>query len=98
MSPDEVVALEKRVANGISWLSEHDPVGAFYAWWQAGLTPLSLLPAHEATPEVRVQWTAWYNAKLVYDKLDKKLAYAEERGYRPLAWPIGWTPAKAVRP
>ena len=97
MTPDEISALQTRVGNGLEWLSSHDPHGSFYAWWQAGLTPLSLLPAHEATPEVREQWVAWYNAKLVWDKLDKKLAYEEDRGHAPLPWGLPWVPERAVR-
>lgn len=90
MTADEIVALELRVAAGITWLSEHDPKGAFYAWWQAGLTPLSPLPAHEATPEVREWFKAWYDAKLIWDKLDKKLAVVEERHKGMLPWQVGW--------
>jgi hypothetical protein len=98
MTAEEVKALEVRVGNGIEWLSEHDPHGRFYAWWQAGLTPISPLPAHEATPEVREQWQAWYAAKVTFDKLDRRLAVIEERHPQLLSWPAGWKPASAVRP
>jgi hypothetical protein len=92
MSPSEIEALSVRVGNGLSWLAEHDPHGSFYAWWQAGLTPQSRLPAHEATPEVVEQWREWYNAKLVWDKLDRALAAEEDRGHAPLPWALPWVP------
>jgi len=98
MSPAEVTALAERVGNGLAWLADHDPTGRFYAWWQVGFTPLSRLPAHEATPEVVAEWVAWYKAKVVYDRLDRQLAKEEARGTVPLPWALPWVPGSAVRP
>lgn len=95
MTEAELDALKERVGNGIEWLAEHDPHGSFYAWWQAGLTPLSPLNA-AATPEVKEAWVAWYGAMLTFRKLDQKLAYYEQRGFTS-PWPIGWKPAQGVR-
>lgn len=94
---EEMDQLAERVGNGIEWLSEHDPKGNFYAWFQAGLTPASVMPA-QTDPTLKERWTEWYRAKLVYDKLEAKLSRLEGRGYRGLTWPVGWKPASEVRP
>lgn len=97
--PTELEIVAERVDNGIAWLSSHDPRGRFYAWWQAGLTPLSRLPAHEATPEVAEEWKAWYNAKNTWDRLYRRLEQlSDEDLTKPTLWPIGWVPTGTVRP
>lgn len=75
--PREV--LEERVANGIRWLTEHDPVGAFHFWFKAGLLPSSPMPRQ--TEEVIEQWKAYYSARVKWEQLFKRLERLErERG------------------
>lgn len=94
-TPEGMDRLAERVGNGMAWLSEHDPKGNFYAWFQAGLTPASVMPAQDdGTKEA---YTEWYRAKLVYDRLETQLSRLENRGYKGLTWPIGWKPASEVR-
>lgn len=89
MSTGTQAELEERVGNGITWLAAHDPKGNFYAWWQAGLTPLSKLP--NQTDEVKAAWVEWYKAKTTFDRLDRQLAAIEARSPSPtLPWAIGW--------
>jgi len=97
MSPEEVAVLQKRVGDGLTWLSDNDPFGNFYAWWQVGLTPSSRLPAHEGTPDVVERFREWFKNKVLFDHLDKKLAIAEQRGQAPLPWALPWVPAREVR-
>lgn len=94
-TPEDMDRLAERVGNGLTWLSEHDPKGNLYAWFQAGLTPASVMPSQSA--EVREAYAEWYRAKLIYDKLEDRLSKLEGRGYKGLTWPIGWVPAGAVR-
>jgi hypothetical protein len=98
--PTELEVVADRVDKGIAWLSSHDPRGRFYSWWQAGLTPLSRLPAHEGTPEVAVEWGEWYRAKATWDKLYRRLEQLSDEPSTPptLPWQVGWTPAETARP
>lgn len=101
-TPDEVAKLQERVGNGLQWLSDNDPTGAFYAWFQTGLTPVSRIPKWEELPadeqeRLRGEWAAWYKAKQTYDQLDRRLAALEERGLAPLPWALPWVPQTAVR-
>ena len=45
----DVEKLQERVANGITWLVEHDPGGAFHLWYEAKIHPDGPFPAHEGT-------------------------------------------------
>jgi hypothetical protein len=95
MTPEEMDALATRVGNGMQWLADNDPVGAFYAWWQTGLTPATPMPAQD--PETMEAWRNWYRQKERYDRLELALSRAESRGYRGLTWPMGWVPEGATR-
>lgn len=95
MTPDEVAALEIRVANGITWLDQHDPKGSFHVWWQAGLTPATPLPAHEATPEIRAAWIDYYGRRRLWEQLERKLAAAEQRDETRPVTVVAWQPGPA---
>jgi hypothetical protein len=79
VTPEAQAQLEQRVGNGTAWLAQHDPGSRFHAWFQAGLNSLSILPAHEATPEVREQWLAYYPQRILWEKLERQLSIVEER-------------------
>lgn len=72
MSPDEVERLQQRVANGITWLVEHDPLGRFHLWFTAKLTPYSVMPAKNE--EEKAAYREYYNARVAWERLDKELA------------------------
>ena len=94
----EVAALEIRVGNGLQWLADHDPGSRFHCWWQAGFTPATPLPAHEGTPEVKADWVAYYKARQVFERLDRKLeAYEREGLSKTIPVAVKWAPAGSVR-
>lgn len=93
MTPDELNALGVRVGNGTQWLADHDPGGRFHTWWQAGLTPLSPLPAQEATPEIRAEWTDYFRRRQLWEQLERRLSAAEQRAASYPATVIEWQPA-----
>lgn len=97
MNPDDLAQLEQRVGAATTWLAEHDPGSRFHAWWQAGLTPLSPLPAHEATPEVRAAWAEYFRWRGLYEKLESQLSRAEHRGKAALPEAVHWQ-GDVVRP
>lgn len=103
MPNDETLAkLQERVGNGMQWLSDHDPTGTFYAWFQVGLTPRSRIPKWEHgdvdEAQLRQEWTDWFKAKQTYDGLERRLAALEERApNQGLPWALPWVPASAVR-
>lgn len=101
MTDVELAALQERVGNGLQWLSDHDPTGAYYAWFQVGLTPASRIPKLEGREDeaiVRTEWSAWYKAKQTYDRLDRQLAALEARApNQGLPWALPWVPPSAVR-
>lgn len=79
MTP-ELEALQIRVGNGIEWLVQHDPSGAFHFWFEAGLTPLSPMPAHDgADDDTRERWRAYYNARVIYERLEAELMALEAK-------------------
>ena len=87
MTPDEIAALEVRVANGITWLDQHDPGSVFHAWWQAGLTPRSPLPAQEAGR--RAEWAEYFGRRQVWERLYARLDKADAERPRTV---IDWQP------
>lgn len=76
--PDLVEAWE-RVGRGITWLSEHDPAGAFHIWWQSGLTPSSPMPAHRDDPEYVAAWRAYYKQRRIWEQLWDQMVKLEKR-------------------
>lgn len=59
--------LEARVAAGMTWLTEHDPTGAFHFWFKAGLTKSSPMPAQ--APERREDWIDYYEQRVLWERL-----------------------------
>lgn len=80
--------LQQRVANGIRWLSEHDPSGAFHAWYCAGLTPTSVMPAQDA--ETRAAYREYYGQRVIFDRLDRELGRVDP-AWTPVE-PFPWKP------
>lgn len=52
-----VAELDVRLGNGMVWLTERDPDGAFYIWFRAGLSESTRIPAQ--SDEVRAAWREW---------------------------------------
>jgi len=71
MTDDRLTTLRGRVAQGLTWLAEHDPTGAFHFWYEAGLTPRSPMPAQDE--DRRADWTAWHQARRLWGELDRQL-------------------------
>lgn len=79
MSP-ELEALQRRVGNGIDWLTEHDLSGAFHLWFEAGLTRISPMPAQDE--DRRAAWQAYYAARVTFERLERECAALEKtEGY-----------------
>lgn len=74
MSP-ELEALQVRIGNGIAWLTEHDPTGAFHLWYEAGLTRLSPMPAQDEGR--RAEWRAYYDARVTFERLWQEMETME---------------------
>ena len=70
LSPAQV-ALEERIATGITWLTERDPDGRFYLWWRSGLRGHSPMPAQ--TEEVRKAYAEWCRGMQTYERLEADL-------------------------
>ena len=94
MTEEQLTALQVRVQKGIEWMLEHDPTSAFHAWFTAGLTKTSPMPAQD--DETQERWRAYYDARVLWEMLERKLAAAERRlpGY-PQSLFAGWKPRNA---
>jgi hypothetical protein len=66
---EELRKLQERVAAGIVWLTEHDPLGVFHIWYEAGLTPVSHIPDEER----RQAYAEYYPQRRLFDRLDAQL-------------------------
>lgn len=63
--------LRERVGKGITWLTDHDPDGSFHHWFEAGLSPLSPMPAQ---PPERVEaWKEYHRQRTRWERLSKDL-------------------------
>lgn len=67
--------LYERVRRGIEWLDEHDPGSVFHAWYQAGLTPATKMPAQP--DEVRERWQAYFKQRELFERLWKQMVVLE---------------------
>lgn len=77
MDDDRLTTLQRRVADGITWLSEHDPTGAFHFWFESGLTPRSPMPVQDEAR--REEWAAWHKARQLWGALDRELLALDKR-------------------
>lgn len=66
---DDLDELYARVENGIRWLTEHDPTGAFHFWFQSGITPASPMPAHDGIDDAKERYTAYHSARSHFEIL-----------------------------
>jgi hypothetical protein len=69
--------IAERVANGITWLTEHDELGAFHFWFESGIIPGSS-PMPAQTPERIEAYREYYKARVTWERLWKAME-AEER-------------------
>lgn len=75
--PAEPTALEKlrvRVAKGIEWLTEHDPIGRYHLWYEAGLDPRGPFPAQESQPDVVAGYAEYFKQRNLWERLSRELA------------------------
>lgn len=91
MTPEDLAALQTRVANGIRWLDEHDPGGRFHLWFEAGLTPASRMPAHEDDAETMAAWREYFPQRRKWEQLSARLEAVDRQWQRTapgggLAW------------
>lgn len=68
----DVEKLQERVANGIRWLAEHDPTGAFHLWWVARIKPDGPFPAQ--TDAVVADYAGYVVQRNNWERLSAALA------------------------
>ena len=71
-----MTTIAERVANGITWLTEHDELGAFHFWFESGIIPGTPMPAQPE--EVIERYRVYYKARVTWERLWKAME-AEER-------------------
>lgn len=69
MTDEEVAKLQQRVANGIEWLSEHDPDGRFHLWFEAKIRHAG--PAQPA--EVAAAYAEYVRRRETWERLSDAL-------------------------
>lgn len=90
----ELEKLGIRVAAGITWLDENDPGSVFHLWFEAGLTPMSRMPAQD--DDTRARYREYYAARSTFERLDRE--YSRLGGYEPTRiGSIDWNPPKEKR-
>jgi hypothetical protein len=82
VSPDEVAALQGRVANGLVWLDEHDPLSRFHLWWESGLTPSSPMPAQEKDEATMAAWREYFERRRLWERLSNRLEAVDPKWAR----------------
>lgn len=100
MSDADYRDLNERVAKGIQWLVDNDERSRFHIWFGAGLTPVSPMPAHEGTPEVRSAYDVYYRARVLWERLMSRLEAEDRRrgaDVRPAIFIEFWSPKDQVR-
>lgn len=78
-----MTVLAERVANGIGWLTEHDPTGAFHLWFEGGLLPGTPMPAQ--SEEVQEAYREYYKARVTWERLYKAHEAEEARARKGVA-------------
>lgn len=68
LTVDELAA---KVGRGMTWLTEHDPDGAFHLWFKSGLTERSPMPAQ--SEDRREAWIGYCRQRTIWEKLDARL-------------------------
>lgn len=69
--------LQERVANGIEWLTAHDPTGAFHLWFSAKILPGTRKPAQP--PEREIEYAAYYKARQQWEVMFAAMERQEAR-------------------
>jgi len=64
-----------RVENGIRWLTDHDPDGAYHLWFSANIAPGAKMPAQPV--EKREGYKVYFKARVQFEKLWDKLQREE---------------------
>lgn len=80
MERDPIEVLGERVENGIKWLTDNDPDGAFHFWFKAGLLPTTPMPAQ--TEERIERWKRYYNNRRTWEQLFSRLDRLEKERAR----------------
>lgn len=73
----ELNLLYSRIHEGISWLTSHDPTGAFHFWFQSGISPLAAMPAQ--TDERKAEYRTYHAARTLWERLWAKMRAMERK-------------------
>lgn len=90
MTAEQIGQLQLRVAHGIEWLVAHDPGSVFHLWFTAGLTPASEMPGQGE--EVKGRWKDYYEKRVLWERLERKLAAVERRRTKQPPAEVAWQP------
>jgi hypothetical protein len=69
--------LDIRVENGIRWLTEHDPHGAYHLWYTAKIMPGAPMPAQPI--EVQEEYKVYVKARDQFERIYRVWAAEEDR-------------------
>lgn len=67
----DVAALRERVGRGIEWLASHDEAGVFHFWFEAGISPVSRMPAQDEAK--RTAYAEYHRQRGRWEQLSKTL-------------------------
>lgn len=73
----ELEALYERIEKGINWLVEHDPKGAFHAWWCSQIQPYMPMPAQ--SEEAREEYRRYHQNRTVFERLWREMEAREKK-------------------
>lgn len=77
MPSDQLTKLYDRIEKGMTWLTEHDPTGAFHLWHKAGLAPNSPMPAQDQ--ERKDDWRAYFQQRERWEALWRQMVRLEKQ-------------------
>lgn len=77
---EQLDRLAERVGNGITWLTEHDPTGAYHLWFTGRILPSSPKPG--STPEMAEGYRAYYPARVAFEQLFSAMEREEQKEAR----------------
>lgn len=73
MTDDDLTKLQQRVANGLEWLNEHDPLGRFHLWYVARISPSGPFPAQEGDPDTVAAYRDYCDRRRLWERLSSEL-------------------------
>ena len=77
-----LLAVQERIGRGIEWLRDNDPGGAFHLWFEAGILPVTPLPAQDEAR--REAYKRYWKNRSVFESLFREMENREKmEGIRP---------------